>query len=532
MGKKFYPTGSLARRVIFVSLALLVIPLFLHSLFLYRLEFREKYQDVELTLTIIGEAQIALIQERIHGQWDVLDAVSQQSSSLIQQMGIVTMPLPEGASHDFALIDPKSGLFIGKQISQTQALGFQTPFQQLLNTLTHFQNAPYLVSVALLDREGHTLAGEVQSDALSVVLPVRGSNFSISLTVPKEAIRELHFVRYIYRISALVFLIGIVGGFLVWLLTRRIAKPLKNLCHTLERVSEGATHVRYESDSMGFEINELGKQFNQTLDALLQQQAIAEREKLARERLAQEFKIGREIQTSLLPMHFPDQEHLDMAGGFLPATEVGGDYYDVFTTTQEGKILFVIADTAGKGISACLFALGFRSLLRSLVSVKKDLSEALLEANRLFGLDAESSGMFITAWVGLLDPRTHQLTYCSLGHPPALLKQGAEISELSTSAMALGAAEWKHVETQSVSLHSGDVLFLYTDGILEAHNPKQELFGMQRLQTFLLQSMRASSEKLVQDLLHEVELFSGSAPQHDDITCLCVRVKSDFSFEK
>lgn len=523
MSKKFHPAGSLARRVIFVCLALLVVPLFLHSFYLYRLEYREKIADVELTLRVLAEAQETLLQERIALQWNRLDAIDSDTNPIAQRLGVKTIALPKGVSGQFAIADPDyKGLVVGRQVSENEAYVLITSFPELLRELSRIRDVHYPVSIALVWKEGEMLGGQIQASSLWVEVPVKMSNFSLFLTVPHSVIESIQYQKYLYRFLGLLFFIGVVGGLIVWLLTRRIAKPLLRLCHTLDRVSEGAFHVRYEPDRMGFEINELGKQFNTTLDSLLEYQKQAEQERVAREKLAQEIKIGREIQLSLLPKQAINWNDLDIAAGFLPATEVSGDFYDLFPIDDE-KLLIVVADTEGKGIPACLYALGFRSLLRSAISVKAELSEAILEANHLFWLDANQSGTFVTAWIAIYDKKTQVLTYCNMGHPPAILKRKGRLQDLITSGIAIGATECDVITTEQVKLEKDDLVFICTDGVLEAHNFKSELFGKKRLNEFLAQT-NASSDETVESLLKILEKFRGQLPQHDDMTCLAIRI--------
>lgn len=523
LSKKLHPSGSLARRMLLVCLGLLVLPLCLHSMFLYRIEYREKLADIQLNLKVIGIAQTALIRERASLLFRRLDAISDMDDPVVKKLGISSMRLPVNAKGHFIWAEPSKGVLFGKEIEEHQALGIWVPFSELLNQLGQVNGFPYPVFIALLGENRTVLAGAIKEDALQVEFPIQRANFSLALTVPEKSIEAIQYQTYLYRFVTLVVFIGAIGGTIVILLSRRITKPLQRLCHTLDRVSEGAIHVRYEPDRMGFEINELGKQFNMTLDALFDHQKSAHHERIQREKLAQEFRIGKEIQMNLLPQHLPEWEALDIAPGFKSAKEVSGDFYDLFPF-EEDKLLIVIADTAGKGISACLYALGLRSLLRGFVTVKGNLSEALLDANHLFWLDARQSGMFITAWVGIYDRKSHELTYANLGHPPAILKRKNHLLELATQGIALGAIDADLIETKTMVLHPEDLLFLYTDGILEAESPSGGRFGLKNLQE-TLQSNACPSDVLIENLWEEIEKFTTTAPQHDDMACLSIRIR-------
>jgi len=517
--------GSLARRALLVSLCLLVVPLFFHSLYMYRAEYQDTLEDVQENLTITARGQKAILEERIGVQWQILDAAAAQTDPrFLQQMKIVQMPMPAGLPDHFATVSLRDDvLFAGKRISKSFALAISTPVDTIFDQLTDFEKATYPLSLAFVDSKGKTIVGAKQESPLFIQLPVEGADFFIYLSIPIGAVERLHQKWYFLHFLTLLFFIGVVGGFIVWLITQRISKPLKQLCAVMERVGEGAVHVRYAPDRMGFEINELGKQFNLTLDQLLQHAEEAEKQRTQRERLAEELKIGRDIQASLFPKHIPELKGIDIASGFLPAAEVGGDFYDLFPL-DDGRLLLVIADTAGKGISACLYSLGLRSMLRTLASGKKPLAEIVLRANDLFLKDAAHSGMFVTLWIGIYYPDTCAIEYCSQGHPPAYAVHGGKSVKLWTPGIALGAQAFDAVTVKTHALKPGEFLFLYTDGIIESHNPDRQMFGEERLLDCLEEAGAMASSAVVEKVLMAVSRFSVGAPQHDDMTLLAFQI--------
>jgi sigma-B regulation protein RsbU (phosphoserine phosphatase) len=522
--QKLHPSGSLARRVLLVCLCLLVVPLFLHTFLLYQQEYRQRIEDAEGLLRMIGEGEKELLEEIIEAEWQILETVSKDVSEHSKDLQIFVLPLPNGVRGRFALPSEKrEALIVGIETSGRRAFAMAIPYQNILRRLSAFEKTPFPISLAIVSQDGKILAGSRQSDALSVDFPIETARISLSLTASRGTIQGLHERDVFFRFLSLLLFVGLIGGLFVWLLTRRVAKPLKQLCAAMQRVSEGAVHIRYTPDRMGFEINELGKQFNQTLDSLLRQQQEAERERIGREKLAQELRIGHEIQASLLPTHVPELPEIDIAPGFLPAREVGGDFYDLFLL-ENGSLFIAIADTAGKGISACLYSLGLRSSLRSFAAVSPDLSEIVLRANDLFWLDAKNSGMFVTLWAALYDPKTRALTYCSQGHAPSLLLRSGKIQELTTKGIALGAQKLDSIAVHSITLEVHDLVLLYTDGLLEAHDPDQQLFGSKRLREFLSRNGKYPPAQIIETLLEEIHLFGQGAPQHDDLTALALRI--------
>ena len=327
---------------------------------------------------------------------------------------------------------------------------------------------------------------------------------------------------YELKLKDVFLFILILGGAGTFWMTRRMARPLKALTQVMARVREGDLTARFQKDCMGFEINVLGNQFNQMLDAFVHHMESAKKERAAKELFESELKIGYQIQKSLLPPQVPYFEGLDIAAGFLSAKEVAGDFYDLYEL--DGKLLIAIADAAGKGVSACLYSLCVRSLLRSFATASLDLAEIVKRTNALFCLDTKDSGVFVTAWVGLYDPLTAMLEYTSCGHcPPLLKKRDQTVVELKTAGTALGVIPFNYVETASVPFHQGDALLLYTDGIREAHNARGKLFGKTRLLELFKENTVQRAQALIDTLLSEVAHFATGVPQHDDLTLLMIR---------
>lgn len=328
--------------------------------------------------------------------------------------------------------------------------------------------------------------------------------------------------RILQHLLALFLLILALGGSITWWLVRRMTKPLKSLNNVMARVEEGHIHARFQKDLFGFEINFLGEHFNRTLDALIEQMEEAKRERLGRERLLSELKIGHEIQKSILPKKLPAFPGLKIAAGFVAATEVAGDFYDLF---EQENLMISIGDASGKGISACLYAFLLRSMLRAFSSSSSDLAEIIQKTNSLFSLDTGDSGYFVTAWFALFDPSKETLHYTSCGHLPALLlRKDQPIQELSTPGVALGAMSIEQVEVSSLKLQPKDKVILYTDGILEAHDKEGALYGKERLYQRIESVGDLSAQKLVDHILEDVRTFSHGARQHDDITLLVLEV--------
>jgi serine phosphatase RsbU (regulator of sigma subunit) len=514
--------GSLVRRIFLSVAILLVLPLFFHTVFLYIREYKEDIKTVKNFLTILQESKEVLFEGIIREKEQDLQQFSGHADHLeFTEIQTIEPSLQENPF--FTRIDSKKPLlWVGKNISSEEAIGTPIDLEKWVFKGKHLDEYAFPVTISIRDKQGILISGrrlDLQERQVAVQTQIADTDLILELSVPLSAIQRYEIDYYAYSVFTLVVLIGLLGGIGVFLLMRRMAKPFEGLRETMQKVSEGAQYVRYLPDKMGFEINTLGMQFNQTVDELLKRTKEAEAERLERESLLQQLKIGHQIQRSMLPASLPELPGLDVAPGYLAAQEVSGDFYDLFPL-DDHRFLFVVADSAGKGISACLYSLGFRSALRAFALTGSSLADIIKQANDLLLLDTGNSGFFITAWIGIYDVKTKTLEYCSQGHPPALLKRQGELQELSTHGISFGVEELIGDSIKSIILQNGDFLLLYTDGILEAHNPNQQFFGKKRLENLILRSEYKFSEQFIENLFSEIQLFSHGSPQYDDITFL------------
>jgi phosphoserine phosphatase RsbU/P len=410
----------------------------------------------------------------------------------------------------------------------------------------------YHLDISFLDREGKIVVSSspllkgkqlqhdaffqiVQGVAEGYILKIGGVEFlasqevlsmpegSLLATIEKHSFADLHAQHYWTQVLLLFLAFFVIGGGITFFFVWRMSRPLRSLYATMESVSQGNTEARFARDSWGFEINSLGKSFNHMIDSVLKYQKKEEEERLQKEIYQNELKIGREIQESLIVAHLPHFEELDVATWYLPAKEVGGDFYDLFE--KDHHVALVMADTSGKGISACLYSLSVRSMLRSFSQDSSDLSEILVKTNRLFCLDCQDTGIFVTLWMGLYDRKKRVLHYVSAGHYPAFLKKKKQgLLELHTSSMALGVQMENSFPFESISLEKGDLLFLYTDGVFDAMGKEEEAFGRKRLKKFLISNDKTTSEEWSTALIEEIEEFTKGMPQYDDMTLMVIRI--------
>ncbi len=260
------------------------------------------------------------------------------------------------------------------------------------------------------------------------------------------------------------------------------------------------------------------------------------RMKLAKEKLEfemarkdAELQIAAEIQRNFLPETIPVTQGFDIAAKSIPAKEVGGDFFDVMplevipmSNTRTG---IMIADVSGKGVPAALFMALSRIVVRVTAMWFKKPSEVISFANPIIANNSKT-GMFVTLFYGVIDNETRTLTYVNAGHnPPIVLrKKTGEIEELSLTGVAVGALDDAEYEQQELPLFPGDVIVLYTDGITEAVNDREEMYDVPRLIEIIRKNGDSSSQEIANEIIRSVFAFSGTQPQFDDITLMVVKV--------
>ncbi len=246
-----------------------------------------------------------------------------------------------------------------------------------------------------------------------------------------------------------------------------------------------------------------------------------------RQRLQRELEIARDVQQSFLPKSEPDIAGLDIASRCLPAQEVGGDYYD-FLKLEGGRLGVVIGDVSGKGTQAAFFMTLTKGFLRAVIRIQRSPAEVLDELNALFYENVER-GTFISMLYTVLDTSAGSMTIARAGHNPALLRERSRGASrfLLSSGLALGLAPGEQfkaaIEEETLPFCPGDVLVLYTDGFTEAMNSRREEFGEDRLREALNCSKAGSAREILDDLYAAAKRFSGSHPQHDDMTMVVIR---------
>ncbi|MBS0643351.1 MAG: PP2C family protein-serine/threonine phosphatase [Proteobacteria bacterium] len=261
-----------------------------------------------------------------------------------------------------------------------------------------------------------------------------------------------------------------------------------------------------------------------TRDLQTVRDALAAREQL--DRMREELELARHVQMSSLPSvfpPFPDRTDLNLFASMQPAREVGGDFYD-FAMLENDRLVLLIGDASGKGMSAALFIATCRALLRAALLRGAGLAEALATTNAAIAADNQLS-MFATVFAAILDLRCGAMRYSNAGHnPPYVLRADGTLTTLSDAGnIALGVIDPFTFVDAEIQLSPGDGLFLFTDGVTEAFNPEQTMFGEESLEQVLVSQPPDNAEAVVRRVADAVAAFATGSEQSDDITMLHVR---------
>lgn len=259
--------------------------------------------------------------------------------------------------------------------------------------------------------------------------------------------------------------------------------------------------------------------------------AARERQALAleKERIEAELSLATRIQLSALPKDyppFPDRKEFELFASMKPAKEVGGDFYDFFLIDDD-HLGLVIADVSGKGVPAALFMMVSMALIRHATMnemYEKSPAKVLRAVNRQI-CSRNPEGMFVTVWLGILQISTGKLTASNAGHEYPALKQPGEDFVLfkDRHGLVLGGMDMTRYREYEMQLQPGSRLFVYTDGVAEATNARDELFGTERMIDALKKGQDGSPEEIMNVVRTDIEEFVGSAPQFDDLTMLCLQ---------
>jgi len=307
---------------------------------------------------------------------------------------------------------------------------------------------------------------------------------------------------------------------MIYILVRKlVVDNILRINESLGEITEGnlETVVNVRSHA---EFDSLSNDINSTVDTLKHYIADAEA------RIDAELAFAKAIQHSALPSVFPpypNRKEFDIWATMHTAKEVGGDFYD-FYFVDDDTLAFLIADVSGKGIPAAMFMMTSKTMLKSYAESGMSVEEVFIQANEKL-CENNEAGMFVTAWMGFLNTKTGKLTFANAGHNYPLIRHADGSFEYlkSRPGLVLAGMEGIRYRKNELQLNSGDVIYLYTDGVTEATDLQNQLYGEERLLNLMNRSLNSDTEKICEEVKRDVDIFVGEAPQFDDITMLCLK---------
>ena len=294
-------------------------------------------------------------------------------------------------------------------------------------------------------------------------------------------------------------------------------------------LAEGTATVNVPAIRTGDEVELLANSFRKMEEDMISYIRSFVAVTAEKERIGAELNVATQIQADMLPRifpAFPDREEFDIYATMDPAKEVGGDFYDFFLVDDD-HLAVVIADVSGKGVPAALFMVIAKTLIKNHAQNQEAPGTVFTQTNEQL-CEGNDAGLFVTGWMGVLEISTGKFVYVNAGHNPPLLKRAGGTFEWlkSRPGFVLAGMEGVRYRENTLQLEPGDRLYLYTDGVTEATNSHEELFGDERLQNALNEYMDLPVEQFLPKIKECIDAFVGDADQFDDITMLALDYQS------
>ena len=359
-------------------------------------------------------------------------------------------------------------------------------------------------------------SGVRQQDDWVIVTREAPSNITFGIARPiarslqqikKASVRSLSLGMGVIALA----LLGIVP------LSRRMTRNLTTLTDGVQRIAKGDFTARVPVRSRD-EFGALAGAFNQMAqDVEHRQQLVVERERLQRE-----LELCRRIQTEMLPHASLRLGPTEVKGISIPAREVGGDFFNYFELPG-GDVAVLVGDVSGKGISAALLMANIQATLRARLPLEPDLARLTAAIDKEIE-ESTPAGVYATLFLAILDPRSKTLRYVNAGHHPQFLIRGDGIVPLSSGGMPVGLFAGHGYTERAVQLADDDLLFFYTDGLVEVENEAGEMYGAERLESLLRTNSGQGVDVLIERAEAGVRAFRGAAEPFDDLTIMALRL--------
>ncbi len=333
--------------------------------------------------------------------------------------------------------------------------------------------------------------------------------------------------RLVIQVLMIGILLLVLAGAVI--LGKRIVNPLNLIVKRISELGEGNLEFKMEdSYRTGDEVEMLAESFADISHKTVEYVEEVKRVTAEKERIGTELQMANLIQSSMLPHifpAFPERQEFDLYASMDPAREVGGDFYDFFLVDRD-HLCMIIADVSGKGIPAALFMMISKVILQSCAMLGQTAEEILNKTNEALCTNNQAE-MFVTVWLGILEISTGKMIAANAGHEFPALKRAGGRFELykDRHGFIIGGMSGMKYHSYELQLQPGDQLFVYTDGVPEATNAEEMLFGTDRMLEALNQQDEANPEKLLKNVRGAVDAFVQDAEQFDDLTMLSLTYK-------
>ena len=332
------------------------------------------------------------------------------------------------------------------------------------------------------------------------------------------------------KLAGLLLIAGMalaLGG--VMILGRRIVKPLNMITRRISGISESNLEFVMEDEfRTGDEVEKLAESFAAVSRRTIDYMDRVVKVTAEKERIGTELSLANQIQNTMLPHlfpAFPERNEFDIFASMDPAKEVGGDFYDYFLIDDD-HLGLVMADVSGKGVPAALFMMASKIIISNNVMMGKTPAQVLSDTNMALCANGQED-MFVTVWIGILEISTGKLTAANGGHEyPVLMRDGRFELYKDIHGFLVGGMPGIRYMDYEIQMKPGDKLFLYTDGIPEAHNNEKVMFGLDRMVNALNEKKNGTPWEVLIHMREAVDTFVGNAEQFDDLTMLCLEYKN------
>ncbi|MBQ4400713.1 MAG: SpoIIE family protein phosphatase [Synergistaceae bacterium] len=378
---------------------------------------------------------------------------------------------------------------------------------------------------------GRTSVALSDKDMYYAYTPIRSTGWKLCIKMPRSLV--LSPLSYIYEnmnLAITILLLSfVIINIIVQLVGRkfseRLVAPILRLGHDVDKISGGDLEHRAEIVSDD-EIGDLARHFNGMTASLRKHIAHLAEVTAEKERIGAELSIATQIQADMLPKIIPpflNHEAFDISATMRPAKEVGGDFYDFFMVDDD-HLALVMADVSGKGVPAALFMVVAKTLIKNRAMMGGTPGEILRDVNNQLCENNDSS-LFVTVWLGILELSTGKVIASNAGHePPAVRRAGGKYELFGTAEnTAVAIMEDMEFTESEFQLEHLDTLYLYTDGVTEATNSGNELYGTDRMIDELNRTLGAPADEVLDIMNKSVMDFTGDAVQFDDVTMLCLQ---------